>query len=127
MKLALSSKGKNLNSRISSVFGRCQFFIIAEVEDGEILRSESLENSAASQPSGAGTAAAQMVGDEGVEALITNSIGPKAFSALKQWDIQVYEGKSGTVRENIDKLSSDELEELESPTGPAHSGPNKKR
>lgn len=122
MKVVLSAEGTKLSSQTSSVFGRAQCFVAAEVEDGEIVDSYPLENSAASQNSGAGTAAAQIVGDEGADALITGAIGPKAFSALKQWDIRIYKGDPGTVRENIDRLLSDDLDEIDSPTGPAHMG-----
>ncbi len=122
MKIAVSAEGGGLDSRISSVFGRCQCFVTVEVEDGEILDNGSLENSGASQSSGAGTAAAQVVGDDGADVLVSGSIGPKAFSALRQWDIEVYEGEPGTVRENIEKFISGELDKVESPTGPAHMG-----
>jgi len=122
MKVALTSEGKDLNSQMSSVFGRCQNFVIATIEDEEITNYESLENSAGNQSSGAGPAAAQLIGDEGVDKLISGGMGPKAFSALEQWDIEVYEGEEGTLKENIEKLSSGKLNRVESPTGPAHKG-----
>ncbi len=122
MKVAVSSEGKDLDSKISPVFGRCQCFAFLEVEDGEILETKCLENSAASKSSGAGTAAAQLVGDEDTDVLISGAIGPKAFSALEQWDIEVYKGEPGTVRENVNKFIKDHLDKLESPTGSAHMG-----
>ncbi|MFP4005681.1 MAG: NifB/NifX family molybdenum-iron cluster-binding protein [Candidatus Hadarchaeia archaeon] len=122
MKIAVSAEGKDLDSQVSSVFGRCQCFVVAEVDEGEIVDSGDLENSAADQSGGAGTAAAQLVGDEGVDVLISGAVGPKAFSALDQWDIEIYKGEPGAVRENIDKFSSGDLEKVESPTGPAHMG-----
>ncbi len=126
MKIAVSSEGKNLDSHVSSVFGRCQCFVFVEFQDGEIVDSEAVENSAASQPSGAGTAAAQLVGDEGADVLISGAIGPKAFSALDKWNIEVYKAEPGTVTGNIDNFSSDKLEKAESPTGPAHMGMDEK-
>ncbi len=124
MKIAVSAEGKNLDSQASSVFGRCQCFVFVELQEGEIVGSEGTENSAASHSSGAGTAAAQLVGDNEADVLISGAIGPKAFSALEKWEIKVYKGEPGTVRENIDKFSTGELEEAESPTGPAHMGMN---
>ena len=126
MKIAVSAEGKDLDSEMSSVFGRCQVFVLADVEDGEIVDSESIENSAAGQSSGAGTAAAQLIGDEGVDVLLSGAIGPKAFSALEQWDIKIYKGEPGTVEENIEKLCSDNLTKVESATGPAHMGMDEK-
>ena len=126
MRVAVSSEGQNLDSQISSVFGRCQCFSILEIRDDGISDNYVLENSAASQSSGAGTAAAQIVGDEGIDVLVTGSVGPKAFSALKQWGIRIYKGEPGTVRENIDMLILDELKKVEAPTGPAHMGLDEK-
>jgi len=122
MKIALSAEGKNLDSQVSSVFGRCQYFVFVEFQEGELIDNEAVENSAAVQSSGAGTAAAQLVGDKGADVLISRSVGPKAFSALDNWNIEVYKGESGTVRGNIDKFSSGKLEKLESSTGAARMG-----
>lgn len=122
MKVAISAEGKDMDSQVSSVFGRCHHFILVEFEEGEVVDSDFLENSAAAQSSGAGTAAAQLIGDQDVDVLVLGAVGPKAYSALKQWDIEVYEGESGTVSENLDKLSSGKLTKVESPTAPAHRG-----
>lgn len=124
MKVAVSAEGQSLDSQVSSVFGRCQCFIFVEVEEGKVVDSDSLENSAVARSSGAGTAAAQLIGDVEAEVLVSGAIGPKAFSALKQWNIEVYRGEPGTVRENIDKLSSGELNKVGSPTVTAHMGLN---
>lgn len=126
MKVALSAEGQDFDSQISSVFGRCQCFILVEIEEGKVVNSESFENSAAGQSSGAGTAAAQLIGDEDAEVLISGAIGPKAFSALRQWDIKVYKGEPDTVRRNIDKFSSGKLNNVESPTGSARMGMNER-
>lgn len=44
MKIAIGSTGKDINSNVDVVFGRCPFFIIAEVEDKKIVRIEAIEN-----------------------------------------------------------------------------------
>ncbi|MFW5912266.1 MAG: NifB/NifX family molybdenum-iron cluster-binding protein [Candidatus Hadarchaeota archaeon] len=122
MKVAVTAEGKSLESKVSPIFGRCQCFVTAKLEDGEIEKVEGEENLAASNSSGAGTAAAQRIGDKGAEALITGGVGPKAFSALKKWNIEVFRGEPGTVKENIEKLDSGELEKFESPSVEAHMG-----
>ncbi len=122
VKVASSAEGQSLDSQVSPVFGRCQCFVIVGLEDDKIKNSYCLENAAASEYSGAGTEAAQIVGDEETDVVISGSVGPKAFSALKQRNIRVYRGKPGTVRENIDKLSRGELEVVDSPTGSPHMG-----
>lgn len=122
MKVATSAEDSGLDSPLSSLFGRCKWFVIVNVEDGEIVDSQSIENTATNQASGAGTVAAQLIGDKGAGVLISGGIGPKAFSALEKWDIEMYEGKSGTVRENVESLLSDSLNKVDSPTGSAHRG-----
>lgn len=82
MKIAVTTDGQNLKSQVSPVFGRCLYFTIVEVDKGEITDTEVLENSAMEQPSGAGTAAVQLIGDEGIDAVTSGAVGPKAFSAL---------------------------------------------
>lgn len=122
MKVAVSAEGDNLESKISPVFGRCPVFVMVEVNEQGIVDSYDLENSALSQTGGVGTSAAQLIGDEETDVLVTGSIGPHAFTALRQWSIEMYKGEAGTVKENIDKLNSDELDKIDSPTGPAHLG-----
>ena len=38
MKIAVSSKDKDINSEIDDIFGRCPYFIIAEIEGKEIKK-----------------------------------------------------------------------------------------
>lgn len=127
MKVAVSAEGRDLDSQSSPVFGRCECFVVAELENGTIYDSHALVNSAASQSSGAGTACAQLVGEEGVDVLITGSIGPKAHSALSQWNVRLYESESGTVRENIEMFAEDALEEVDSLTDRSRRGGGGKR
>lgn len=122
MKIAIATDGHQLGSKASPLFGRCPFFILLRIEDGEIIDQDSFENTAMDQPSGAGTAAAQLVGDKNIDALITGAVGPKAFSALKKWEIDVYRAEPGSVQQNIDKFLTNELEKIESPTGPSGMG-----
>jgi len=53
MKIAVSSTGQDLNSQISPVFGRCAFFVIADVENNKIKNSKAVENKAIMQAGGA--------------------------------------------------------------------------
>lgn len=122
MKIAVSTDGQRLRSQVSPVFGRCPYFTVVEIEDGEVLDSNALENSGMGQPSGAGTAAVQLLGDEGVDVVISGAVGPKALSALKQWGIEIFKAEPESVEKNIDKFLSEELEKIKTPTGPAGMG-----
>lgn len=39
MKIAVSSIGEGLNSKVSEVFGRCPYLIIAEIENQKIKKN----------------------------------------------------------------------------------------
>lgn len=118
MKVAVSSTGKGLDSQMDVRFGRCPNFVIVETENKEIKGSTDLENTAVSQPGGAGITAAELVGNQKVDAVIAGSIGPRAFSVLDQLGIAIYAGKAGTVRDNAEALLQEKLEKLSSPSGP---------
>lgn len=109
MKVAVSSKGKTLDSEVSDIFGRCPYFIIAEIEEKKIIKFEAIENSSAAQSQGAGISAAQLVAEKDVSALITGNVGPRALDVLKQFKIEIYNG-TGTVNESLQKFISNELE-----------------
>jgi len=112
MKIAVSSTGKDLESQVSQVFGRCPYFIIIEIEDKKIVKTEAMENTSAQQFSGAGISAAQMVVQSGAKAIITGNVGPKAYSVLKQFGVEIYKG-SGTVKDVIQKFIEKQLEKIQ--------------
>lgn len=103
MKVAVSSIGKNLESQVSTVFGRCPYFVIAEIEKKKIVKVEAIENTRSSQIGGAGISTAQVIAEKDVKAVITGNIGPRAFDVLRQFKIEVYNG-SGLVKEVLQKF-----------------------
>jgi len=103
MKIAISSTGKNLNSNVDSVFGRCPYFIIAEIKNKKIIKVETLKNTSVSKLSGAGISAAQLVVDKDVNAVVSGNIGPRALEVLKQFKIKTYKDK-GSVKHVLQKF-----------------------
>jgi len=103
MKVAVSSTDKNIKSNVSDVFGRCSYFVIAEIEDGEIKRTEIIENKSTGQMSGAGISAAQLMAEKNVNAIITGNVGPRALDVLKQFNIEVY-SVSGAVKDVLQEF-----------------------
>ena len=111
MKIAISSKEKNLNGEVDSMFGRCPYFLIVEIEDKEIRGFEAIKNTSAEQTGGAGISAAQIVAEKNVNAVITGNIGPRALDVLGQFDIKIYNG-SGPVNEALQKFIDGKLETI---------------
>ena len=109
MKIAISSTGKELTDNISEVFARCPYFVIAEIEDGKIQKTEVIENKIADQLGQAGISVAQLMAEKDIRAVITGNMGPRAFDVLKQFNIEVYFG-DGEIKRVLQKFIEGKLE-----------------
>ena len=92
MKIAISSTGENLTDNVSEVFARCPYFIVAEVEDGKVQKTEVIENKIVNQLGQAGISAAQQMAEKDIKAVITKNVGPRALDVLNQFNIGIYAG-----------------------------------
>ncbi len=99
MKIAVTSKGVDLDSEVDPRFGRAAYILVL---DSETLSFEVLDNKEnANAFKGAGIQAAKMVSEKGAEVLLTGYCGPNAFKAMKAAKIGVANDAKGTVREAI--------------------------
>ena len=111
MKVAVTAEDKDAKSSPSPVFGRCPYFAIVDIGEEEV---KFVENDAINQRGGAGTAAAQVVGDEDVEAVVTGNLGPNAFRVLEQLSIDVYKADlNRSICDNVQMLKDGDLERIE--------------
>lgn len=92
MKIAISSTGKEMSDNVAELFGRCPYFIIIEIEDGKIIRTDFLKNENENQSSGVGMSVAKMLVENNVNVVIAKTIGPRAMDVLKQFNAEVYNG-----------------------------------
>ncbi|WP_462325442.1 NifB/NifX family molybdenum-iron cluster-binding protein [Desulfoplanes sp.] len=118
MKIAISSQGDTLDSRIDPRFGRAKGFLVydLETETSEYVSNDQNLNI----PQGAGIQTAQNVAKTGAQAVITGNIGPKAFSALKQGNITMYLFTDGTVSEAVEAYTSGKLAPTADANKPGH-------
>jgi len=121
MKIAMSSTGKDIKSEIDVRFGRSPYFLIVEIEGKEIKSTKAIENTATTQAGGAGITAAELVGNQNVNAVITGNMGPRAFDVLSQLGIEIYRAE-GTIEEVVKQFIEGKLEKINAPTGPQHRG-----
>jgi predicted Fe-Mo cluster-binding NifX family protein len=106
MKIAISSTGKELSDSVAELFGRCPYFVIAETENGKIIKTESLKNESENQSSGAGMSAAKLLAENDVNVVIAKTVGPRAIDVLKQFNIEVHSGEgivNSVLRNFVDK------------------------
>jgi predicted Fe-Mo cluster-binding NifX family protein len=99
MKMAVTAKGKNLDSQVDPRFGRAAYILII---DTDTLAVEALDNSQnVNAFKGAGIQAASMISDRGVEVLLTGFCGPNAFKTLKAANVKVANDFSGAVKDAV--------------------------
>jgi predicted Fe-Mo cluster-binding NifX family protein len=107
MKILISATGPSLDSEVDPRFGRCQYFIVVDLED---MSFEALPNTNLGQGSGVGIQSAKVVADQGAGAVITGNIGPNAQDVLSEVGVDVITGVSGTVREAAQQYKTGELQ-----------------
>lgn len=121
MKVGISSTGQDLESQVDVRFGRCPYFVIVEIENKEIKSHKSIQNTAMTAGGGAGVTAAQTVANEGVKAVITGNMGPRAFGVMQQLGIEVY-AATGKVKDVVQQYIDGKLTKVSAPTGPMYMG-----
>lgn len=81
MKLAVTSDGSDLTSRVAARFGRARYFIIYDLDSGEV-KVKAIDNAQnLDAPQGAGIQAVRNIVDAGVQAVITGNVPRRAFAA----------------------------------------------
>ena len=108
MKVAVASEGLTLKSQMHPYFGRARCFLIVDTDSGTFTTYDNTENLHSVHT--AGMQAAGNIISLGVNAVITRSIGPKAFATLEAGNVKVYTTESGTVADVIEDLKSGRLQ-----------------
>jgi predicted Fe-Mo cluster-binding NifX family protein len=105
MKIAISSKGNNLNSDFDLRFGRAMYFCILDKNTGE---TRFLANKQMNANGGAGTKTAELMAELDVSKIISGDFGPKAKSLLEELNIQmiVLNDTNITIEEIINKFQN---------------------
>jgi predicted Fe-Mo cluster-binding NifX family protein len=107
MKIAVTSKGVELDSEVDPRFGRAAYILVV---DSETLSFEALDNQEnVNAFKGAGIQAAKMVSEKGADVLLTGYCGPNAFKAMKAAKIGVANDATGTVREAVAAYGAGEM------------------
>lgn len=111
MKIAVTSTGQDLDSKVDPRFGRAKWFIVVDTETNQVQAISNEQNLNAGQ--GAGIQTAENISRQGAKAVLTGNCGPKAFRTLTAAGIQVYCGADGTVAESLEKFKSGKLKQAE--------------
>jgi predicted Fe-Mo cluster-binding NifX family protein len=104
MKVAITSTGNTLDSKLDQRFGRCAFFVIY---DTETKAMEYIPNPNIDAQEGAGPASVQLVASRGVNQIISGEFGIKIKSLLDSLKIQmiVYKEPEKKITDIIEMLT----------------------
>lgn len=119
MKIAISSEGTTLDSKMDPRFGRCAYFLLVDEDTGEIL---PVVNPAANAMGGAGPQAAQNLSDKGVAVVITGNLGPNAARSLDALGIKAYRFDAGTVKDALEAYKQGKITAFAGATVKGHHG-----
>ncbi|MBN2862026.1 MAG: hypothetical protein JXN62_02620 [Bacteroidales bacterium] len=105
MKVAITSTGKTLDSKLDQRFGRCSYFVIY---DTDIKSIEFIPNPNRDAQNGAGPASVQIVASRNVGKIISGEFGIKIKSLLDSLKIQmvVLKEQEKTIDEIIKMLNN---------------------
>jgi len=108
MRIVVSANGADLEAPPSPQFGRCSIYLFVNTDT---LHFEAKENPAANASAGAGIHAAQFVVEQGVQAVVTGSVGPHSFHVFQaaQVPVYLYTGGVETVREAVEAFREGRL------------------
>ena len=104
MKVAIPSNAPGgLEATISPHFGRCDVFTIVEIADGKVVSTTTMDNRGTHF--GYGRTPAELLASSGVDAILTQGMGPKAMGLFAQSGIAVYMTSAKTVKEAVRELT----------------------
>lgn len=109
MKILISAAGKNIeNDNIDTTFHWSSCFLIIDTLNNSV---KSLDNTIKNKPREEGNTINRLVKIEGVEAIITYEIGPKAFKLFNQNGVKIYQSR-GKIVKAINQFEEGKLTEI---------------
>jgi predicted Fe-Mo cluster-binding NifX family protein len=103
MKVAITSTGNSVESKIDPRFGRCAYFVIYNTDTNDV---DFIPNPNKNASNGAGPASVQLVADNGAQKIVSGEFGMKIKSILDSLSIQmiVMKDHQKSVQNIIDML-----------------------
>ena len=99
MKIAVTSKGRDLDSKVDPRFGRAAYILIIDTDTLEFEVIDNAKN--ANSFKGAGIQAAASISEKNADVLLTGFCGPNAFKTLDAAGIKVASDVMGTARDAV--------------------------
>ena len=97
MKVAITSTGNSLESKLDSHFGRCSYFVVYDTESHAI---ELIPNPYKENIEGAGLASAQLIASRGAVKVVSGEFGTKVKSLFDSLKIKLIILKDPDIKIN---------------------------
>jgi len=104
----ISATGRDIKSNIDTAFHWSNCFLIVDKLNNTL---KPIENRIKNHPNELRDIIDELVINEGIEAIVTNEIGSRAFEEFKKHGIRIYQGK-GNIEEAIKQLEKGKLSEI---------------
>jgi len=117
MKIAVATQEGGLKDQVSGIVGRAPTFTVVETSQEEIIESKVLQNEFSQVASGAGVQAAQMLVNEGIEAIIGGNFGPNLARVFTESRTKMYQASGMTVEQADRSLLNDDHTRAKGATG----------
>jgi predicted Fe-Mo cluster-binding NifX family protein len=108
MRIAVSSnENRGLESAIGAHFGRCPYFVLVDVEEGQIETVQTIDNPyySAHQPG----QVPGFIRTQDADVMLSGGMGGRAVTFFEQYGIQPVTGAAGTVGQSIERYLSGDL------------------
>jgi len=109
MKACIPTSGKGgLEDLVGEHFGKVPTYTIVDLETGEVkvIKNTSVHMGGRLYPP-------EIMAKEGVEILLCSGVGRRALSMFREFNIDVYLGAKGTVREAIEMFKQGKLKKAD--------------
>jgi len=111
-KIAISAgEDHGLDSVVSPHFGRCPYFVLVDLQDGEVTTASAVPNPYYSQHQPGQVPG--FIHSQQVDVMLTGGMGGRAIAFFEQYGIQAATGASGTVRHALEQYVGHQLREAE--------------
>ena len=105
MKVAVAADG----SEVANHFGRCEGYLIAEINDGQIGETEHIPN-----PGHEPGRLPALLSSLGVQCIVAGGMGQRAMSLFEDYGIEAIAGVQGSTASALARLAAGTLEGGES-------------
>lgn len=108
MRIAISSEENiGLDSKVSHHFGRCAYFVLVDVDNGQVQKVDNVANPFFHQHRPGQVPG--FIHDQKADVMISGGMGGRAIDFFQELGIETATGAAGTAQESLDRYFADEL------------------